>query len=106
LSNKVNFFHIAFVANNHSSRGVKPAEHIDNELVSKTSFAFVEEMVERLFKLLEHSRILNQLCLHLRCDLLVERKLLNDQVKVILECLLNVLSNIVVKCWLDVERFV
>lgn len=106
LSDEVDFFDIALVADNNSSWGIKSAEHIDNKLVGETSLALIEEMVERLLEFLEHSSILDKFSLHLWSDLLVESKLLDDQVEIVFESLFNILSDIVVESWLDMERLV
>ena len=63
-------------------------------------------MVERLFELLEYSRVLNQISLHFGRDLLVELELFDNQVEVIKESLLNVFSDVVVQSWLDMERLI
>jgi hypothetical protein len=72
LSNEVDFLDIALVADDNSSRSIKSAEHIDDQFISEASLTLVEEMVERFFKLLEHSGVLDQLSLHLWRDLLIE----------------------------------
>jgi hypothetical protein len=53
-------------------------------------------MVEGAFKLLEYSRVLDQIGLHLGGNLLIELELLDDQVEIVKEGLLDVLSDIVV----------
>jgi hypothetical protein len=63
-------------------------------------------MVEGFFKLLEHSSVLDQLSLHLWCDLLIEWELFNDQIEIVFESLLNVLSDVVIESWLDMEWLV
>lgn len=55
---------------------------------------------------MEDSSVLDELSLHLWCDLLVENELFNDQVEIIHEGLLYVLSDIVIESWLDVEWLV
>ena len=72
LSDEVDFLDIALVADDNSSRSIKSTEHIDNQFVCEASLTLVEEMVEGFFKLLEHSSVLDQLSLHLWCDLLIE----------------------------------
>ena len=63
-------------------------------------------MVERSLELFEHSSVLDQVCLHLWCNLLVKLELFDNEVEVIKESLLNVFSNIIIKGRLDMERFV
>jgi hypothetical protein len=106
LSDEIHLLNVTFVADYNSTWSVKSAEHIDDKFISKASLAFVKEMVERFFKFLENSSILNQLCLHLWCDLLIEREFFNDQVEIIFECLFNVLSDIVIQSRLDMEGLV
>ena len=106
LSDEIHLLDITLVTNDSLTGSVESAEHVDDQLVGETSLAFVEEMVERLFEFLENSSVLDQLGLHLWSDLLVENKLFNDQVEVIHEGLLNVLSDIVIEGWLDVEWLV
>jgi hypothetical protein len=106
LSDEIHLLDVTLVTNDSLSRGVESAEHIDDELVGETSLAFVEEVVERFLKLLEDSGVLDKLGLHFWGDLLVENELLNNQVEIVHEGLLNVLSDIVIESWLDVERLV
>lgn len=106
LSDEINLLNVTFVADHHSSRGVQSAEHVNDELVGEASLAFIKEMIERLFKFLENSGILNELGLHLWSDLLVERELFNYQVEIVFESLLNILSDIVIQSWLNMERLV
>ena len=63
-------------------------------------------MVKRFLKVTENSCVLDQLCLHFRSNLLEEWELFNHKVKVIQESLFNILSDIVVQSWLNVERLV
>ena len=106
LSNKIHLLDVTLVTNNGLTRCVKSTEHVDDELVGESSLTFVEEVIERLLELLENSCVLDQLGLHLWGDLLVENKLLNNQVKIVHEGLLNILSDIVIESWLDVEWLV
>lgn len=106
LSDEIHFLDITLVTDDGLTWGVESAEHVDDELVSETSLAFIEEVVERLLELLENSRVLDKLSLHLGGDLLVENKLFNNQVEIVHEGLFNVLSDIVIESWLDVEWLV
>lgn len=72
LANEVHLLHITLVANHNLARSLNTAEHLDNQFVCESSFAFFEEMVEASFKFLENSSVLNEICLHLGSDLLVE----------------------------------
>jgi hypothetical protein len=106
LSDEEELLNIALVADDSLTGGIDSAVHVDNELVGETSLALIEKVVERLFEFLEHSSILNQVSLHLWRDLLIELEFFNDQVEIIHESLFDVLSDIVVESWLDVERLV
>jgi hypothetical protein len=77
LSDEIHLLDITLVTNDSLTWGIESAEHVDNELVGESSLTFIEEVVERLLKLLENSCILDQLGLHLWSDLLVKNKLLN-----------------------------
>ena len=81
---------------------VDSAIHRNDQFVGETSLAIVEEMVERTLKLLEYLRILDQFCLHLWSNLLVEWELFDDEIEIVEEGLLHVFSNVVVKSWLNV----
>jgi len=63
-------------------------------------------MVERFLEFLEDSSVLNQVCLHLWGDLLIELELFNNQIEIVEESLFDVLSDIVVQRWLNMEWFV
>jgi hypothetical protein len=106
LSNEINLLHVTFVADNNSSRGVKSAEHINDKLVGEAPFALIKEMIERLLEFLENSSILNKLSLHFWSNLLIERELFDNQVEIVFESLLNVLSDVIVQSWLNVEWLV
>jgi hypothetical protein len=103
LSDEIHLLDVTLVTNDGLAWGVESAEHVNDEFVSESSLAFVEEVVERFFELLENSCILYQLGLHFWCDLLVKNKLLNYQVEIVHESLLNVFSDIVIESWLDVK---
>ena len=106
LSDEVHFLHIALVADDGLTRGVKPTEHVDDQLVGEASLALVEEMVERFLELLENSRVLDKLRLHLRGDLLIENELLDNEVEIVHEGLLNILTDVIVQSWLNMEWLV
>ena len=106
LSDEEELLNIALVADDSLAGSIDSAVHVDNELVGETSLALIEKVVERLLELLEHSSILNQVSLHLWRNLLIELEFFDDQVEIIHESLLDVLSDIVVKSWLDMERLV
>jgi hypothetical protein len=53
-------------------------------------------VIKRFFKVTKHSGALYQVSLHLRSHLLIEREIFNYQVEIKLECLFNILSNIIV----------
>jgi len=83
LSDEVHFLDVTLVADDSLSRRVDPAVHRDDKLIGETSFAFLEEMIERSFELFEHTRVLDQVCLHFWSNLLVELELFDNEVEVI-----------------------
>ena len=106
LSDEEKLLNITLVADDSLSWSIDSAVHVNDELVGETSLALIEEMVERLLEFLEDSGVLNQVGLHLWCDLLIELEFFNDQVEIVHEGLLDILSDIVVESWLDVEWLV
>jgi hypothetical protein len=106
LSDEEELLNIALVADDSLAGSIDSAVHVDNELVGEASLALIEKVVEGLFEFLEHSGILNQVSLHLWRDLLIELEFFNDQVEIIHESLFDVLSDVVVKSWLDMEWLV
>ena len=96
LFDEVHFFHVGFVID-YSLTGVdNSAKQRDDQLIREPSFTLIEKVIERFFKLLEHSGVLNNFSLHFWGNLLIEIKLLDDQVEIVKEGLLDVLSDIVV----------
>jgi hypothetical protein len=106
LSDKVHLLHIALVRDDDLAGSVDSAVHCDDKLIGETSLAFLEEVVEGSFELFEHPGVLNEIGLHFWGNLLIELELFNDKVKIVQESLLNILSDIVVECWLNMERLV
>ena len=106
LSNEVHFLDITLVTDDSLAWSVKSAEHVDDQLVGKSSLTLIEEMVEGLLELLENSSVLDEFSLHLWSNLLVEDKLLNDQVEIIHEGLLDILSDVIIESWLNMEWLV
>jgi len=96
LSNKKHFLNWAFVTDDHTILLKDPTEHRDDELVCETALTLIKEMIEGAFELLEYSGALNQLCLHLGGDLLVEGELFDDEVEIIEEGLLYVFTDVTV----------
>ena len=106
LSDEIHLLHIALVGNNYFAWGVDSAVHCDDQLIGEASLAFFEEVVERSFELFEHPGVLNEVSLHLWGDLLIELELFDDKVEIVQESLFNILSDVVVESWLDMERLV
>jgi len=106
LSDEEELLDVALVADDSLAGSIDSAVHVDDELVGEASLALIEKVVEGLFEFLEHSGILNQVSLHLWRDLLIELEFFNDQVEIIHESLFDVLSDVVVKSWLDMEWLV
>jgi len=63
-------------------------------------------MIESFLKLSEYSGTLNQVSLHFWSHLLVELEFFNNQVEIEVKGLLNILSDIIVQSWLNMEWFV
>lgn len=106
LSDEEELLNIALVADDGLTWGVDSAVHVDDELVGKTSLTLIEEVVEGFLEFLEHSGVLDQVGLHLWGDLLVELEFFNNQVEIVHEGLFDVLPDIIVESWLDVEGLV
>ena len=75
---EVHFLDATFVAYHGLARLIDPAVKIDNELIDEASFTFFKEVAEAFLKLFELRSLQDELCLHLRRDLLEELKLFND----------------------------
>ena len=106
LSDEVHLLDVGFVGDDGLARCVDTAVHADDELVGESSLALLEEMVEGSFKLLEDSGVLNKISLHLWGDLLIELEFLDDEVEIVEESLLDVLSDVVVERRLNMEGLV
>ena len=106
MSDEVHFLNVALVGDDSLSWSVDSAVHVDDELVGKTSLTLIEEVVEGFLEFLEHSGVLDQVGLHLWGDLLVELEFFNNQVEIVHEGLFDVLPDIIVESWLDVEGLV
>lgn len=96
LPDKVHLLDITLETNYSLSWCIDSAIHANNELISESPFALFEEMVETSLKLFKNSCVLNKIGLHFWCNLLVELKLLDDQVEIVQEGLLDVLSDVIV----------
>lgn len=106
LSDKKEFFHVAFVAYNCLAGCVNPTVHIDDKLIDEATFALFEKVLKLAFELAEDARILDQVGLHLGCDLLEEWELLDHEVEVKKVRLLYIFSDIIVQHRLNMEWFV
>lgn len=101
LFDEVHFFHVGFVID-YSLTGVdNSAKQRDDQLIREPSFTLIEKVIERFFKLLEHSGVLNNFSLHFWGNLLIEIKLLDDQVEIVQKGLLNIFSDVVIESWLN-----
>ena len=101
LFDEVHFFHVGFVID-YSLTGVdNSAKQRDDQLIREPSFTLIEKVIERFFKLLEHSGVLNDFSLHFWGNLLIEIKLLDDQVEIVQKGLLNIFSDVVIESWLN-----
>jgi len=106
LSDEVHFLDIALVRNDNFTRSVNSAVHSNDQLISEASLAFFEEVVEGSFEFLKDSSVLDEVGLHFWSDLLIELELFNNQVEIVEEGLLYVLSDIIVQGRLDMEWLV
>ena len=106
LSDEIHLLDVTLVADDSLSWCVDSAVHGNDELISEASLTFFKEMIERPFELLEDSCVLNQVGLHLWSNLLVELELLDNQVEIIQEGLLDVLSDVIIQSWLNMEWLV
>lgn len=106
LSDEVHFLHIALVGDDNFARRVDSAVHSNDQLISEASLAFFEEVVEGSFEFLKDSSVLDEVSLHFWGDLLIELELFNNQVEIVEEGLLYILSDIIVQGWLNMERLV
>jgi len=106
LPNEIHFLHIALVADHHFTRSRNPAVHLDDQFVGEATLTLLKEVIKRSLELLEDPSVLDKVSLHLGSDLLIELELLDNEIEIIEEGLLNILSNIIIKCWLDVEWLV
>ena len=106
LPNEEHFLDVLAEANNLTTLRIDTAEQVDDEFVNEATLALIKEMVESLFEVLEDASVLDQVSLHLGSDLMVEVELFDDQVEIVQESLLDVLADVVVQGWLDVERSV
>jgi len=106
LSDEIHFFNIASVTDDSLAWSIDSAVHTNDKLIGETSFTLLKEMIERFLEFLEDTSVLNQVSLHLWGDLLIELELFDDQVEIIKESLFDVLSDIVVQSWLDMEWLV
>jgi hypothetical protein len=63
-------------------------------------------MIKVLFELLELICRQNQFCLHFGRDLLEKLKFFNDKIVIIEKSLVDVLFDVIVKIWLNMEGLV
>ena len=106
LSDKEHFLNISLITDDNFTWDINPAQHIDDQVIGEASLALFEEVVERLFEVSESPCALDKFSLHFGRDLLIKLKLLYDQIEIIQESLLNVLSDIIIQSRLNMVRFV
>ena len=75
---EVHLFYATFVADYRFARLINPTIKVNNKLINEASFAFLKKVAETFLKFLELRSLHDELCLHLRRDLLKELKLFND----------------------------
>ena len=77
MKDEEQFFDIWLVTNYCLAWREYLAVHVDDELVDEATLTPREEMAEVVFELFECFGTLNQVCLHIRSDLLIEVKFFN-----------------------------
>ena len=103
---KVHLFDARLVRNYCLSWLVNPTVQVDDQLVDETSLALFEKVRERPLEFLKLESLKDKLGLHPRGHELVELELLDNQVVIVQKGLVDVVFDVVVEVWLDVERFV
>lgn len=103
---KVHFFDAGLVGDHRLGGLVDPAVKVYDELIDEAPFALLKEVRERPLELLELESLQDQLRLHSWRHELVECELFDDQVVVVQERLVDVVLDVVVQVWLDMERLV
>ena len=103
---EVHLFDATLVADNGFTGLVNSAVKTDDEFVDESPLTLFEEMVEVSLEPLELSSLGNQLSLHLGCHLLIEGELFDDEVVIVEEGLVDVVFDVVVQIWLNMERLV
>lgn len=93
---EVNFFHGRLVRDDVLALRDLARVHRHYELIYKASLTLVEECIKGLFELIKCLGLFDQLSLHFRSHLLIKRKFFDQKVKILLESLLNVESDIVI----------
>jgi hypothetical protein len=63
-------------------------------------------MIERSLEFFKDPCVLDEICLHFWCYLLIELELFDDQIEIVKECLLYIFSNVIIESRLDVEWLV
>lgn len=103
---EIHFFDARLVGDDRLSRLINPAIQIDDQLVDEPPLALLEKVREGPLELLELESLQDELGLHSRGHELVELELLDDQVIIVQKGLVDVVFDVVVEVWLDVEWFV
>jgi hypothetical protein len=96
-SDKIELLEFGLVSNYCFVWVLEPTGQTDDELVGEATLAHSKEVGKVVFELLEDTRLLDQLRLHLWGQFLIEWELLDDQVEVVEKRLLNVHADIVVE---------
>lgn len=104
--NEIHLLNTTLVADDSLCWLINPAVKVNDKLIDESSLTLFEKVVEAPLELLELGCLNDELCLHLGRHPLVKLEFLDNQIVVIEECLIDVVFDIVVKVWLDVERLV
>jgi len=106
LPNEIHFLNIALIADHDFPWCGNPAVHLDDQFVGEATLTLLKEVIERSLELFEDPGVLDEVGLHLWSDLLIELELFDDKIEIIEECLLYILSNVIIECRLNVEWLV
>ena len=97
IDDKHNLVSLLAVSLDRLARCVDSCEEVNDELVAETHLARVEEVSEARNELTEE--LVDDVSLHLWCQLLVQSKLLNDQVVIVVEGIRDRFNDVTSKSW-------
>ena len=83
FTDEVHLLDVTLVADNGFARRRDAAIHLDYHLVGEATLTLLKEVAELPLEFLENPSALDQVCLHLGSQLLVEGEILDEQVEVV-----------------------